>query len=80
MGKDDIISNFLRTMQPTKRTCTICGDEYVGIKAICEKRQCYWALQARVQENRSLRPRDYQSKGRKTFLVLDGPPPDEKKH
>ena len=49
------------------------------MRDICEDPACYWAMKARVEYNRSLRPLDYVSTARKTFLVTDletpKPPP-----
>lgn len=73
--KDQIISDFLEATKPRERQCRICGETYVGMRDICEDPACYWAMQARIEYNRSLRPRDYVSTARKTFLVTDLPEP-----
>ena len=74
--KDRIISDYLRASAPKKRECTICHIEYVGTRIICGGPTCHVGLKIRVEENRRLRPRDYVSVGRNTFLVTDLPEDD----
>ena len=74
--KDEIINRYLKNSAPKERECTICGDEYVGMRIICEKLSCEVGLKARVAHNRAQRPVDYVSVGRKVFLA-DAPPTEE---
>ena len=67
--KNSIIDKYLVASAPIERECTICGTKYVGYRVICESKRCFWGLQARIAENRSMRPRDYVSGPRRTFLV-----------
>lgn len=71
--KNSFIDDFIKkSFTPTKRSCMVCDKEFVGSRNVCSDK-CHFALQARVAYNRSLRPRDYQSSARKTFLVEDLP-------
>jgi len=71
--KDDMIARYLKDSGPNERECKICGDEYTGMRIICEKRSCEFELKARVAHNRAQRPVDYVSVGRKAFLVNTPP-------
>lgn len=71
--KNSIIDDFIKkSFAPKKRNCMICDNEFVGVKDVCSDK-CHWALQRRVAYNRSLRPIDYQSVGRKTFITEELP-------
>jgi hypothetical protein len=71
--KNSSIDDFIRKcFTPTKRNCMICDIEFIGDRSVCSDK-CHFALQARVKYNRSLRSIDYQSVGRKTFIMEELP-------
>ena|ERR1700690_2352087 len=71
--KESIINSYLSAFTPKERECTICGTKYIGSKIICESKRCFWGLQARIADNRSRRPLDYDSRGRKPLLIMEYP-------
>ena len=70
--KAQIIDKFMKGTGPRERECRICAAVYTGMREVCSD-ACHVGLQARVAHNRSLRPMDYQSTARRTFLVEDLP-------
>jgi hypothetical protein len=59
--RDRIISEFIESSRPTERECRVCGKKYVGVSIICDSRKCFYDLKARADEERRLRPIDYQA-------------------
>ena len=68
-----IIDRFLEATRPRERECTICHNKFVGVRIICDDPRCELGLKIRAAENRSMRPLDYVSSARKTFLVSELP-------
>ncbi len=63
--------------EPTEKQCVICLKTIISRYERCDEEKCrtsaYWLRKARIEEERSLRPRDYISSARKTFLVEELP-------
>jgi hypothetical protein len=61
------IGSFI--FKPQKQECKVCGDEYIGLRIVCEKKECFWALKSREAYNRSQRPIDYVPVPRRALIV-----------
>lgn len=70
--RDEFINKAIALGEATKRECMVCKTEFVGLRNVCSDK-CNLALQKYVAYNRSLRPIDYCSSGRKVFLVTELP-------
>lgn len=70
---EGLIARFLKESAAKDRECMICGQSYKGFRDICGARGCELEMMVRVEENRRMRPIDYVSTGRKTFLVEELP-------
>lgn len=72
--KAQIIQKYMESSGPRERECRICAAVYTGMREVCSD-DCHMGLMARVEHGRSLRPVDYQSVGRRTFLAQALPTP-----
>lgn len=64
------INDLLKSLEPKKRICIVCGEEFTGTRVVCSDKCCKYLPLIR-ERNRELMglPRDYESLPRKTFLV-----------